>query len=155
MASHGVIRDTTTRVFNTANRTFTSTTPADVAGLSVPLQAGRRYRVVAVGICTSSDAAIGARIGFTMPALTAGAIMPQIGGSADGANTYFHGNISVSGDSVTSGTAEAGDMPFNLIGLIIPSANGNLVLQAGVETGTTATVTIKAGTYLEVTDLGA
>lgn len=163
MASYGVERGNPYRRYlrKTANSNGAqSTTCTDVsigasgALMSIPLIAGHYYTIRMVGVASSNDSTVGPRVGFTFPAVTDCAMQVNLGASADGANTHFSGTILTSGDSVTTGSTEGNNTncPFNIHGVIVPSADGNLVFQAGLETGTTAVVTIKAGTILEVLD---
>lgn len=133
-------------VKKTADQTFNSATPANVSGLSFAVSSGVYYHYRFVCLVRSTTATVGIRMTVTIPAVTCfgGRVSALI--AADGVGASFDGAITTSGDAVVPTAVPAINTDYVQIveGLILPSANGTLQLQAATETGTTI-VTVRQG----------
>jgi hypothetical protein len=120
--------------------TGTTTALVTASGMTFALVSGNTYRFAWNVLFDSSTTTIGIKLGLTFPAATivaANVTIPQV---VDANNANFTGQITSSGDSVTSVSAPAAATPFLAIveGTIRPSANGNLALMYGSEVSTSA-----------------
>jgi hypothetical protein len=88
------------------------------------------------------------KLGLTFPAAAVVSAFAQIPQAVDGTAQNFMGQITSSGDSVTSISTQFPntDVISLVEGSIVPTANGNLALVFGTELSTTAGVVIKQGT---------
>lgn len=130
----------------TSDQTFNSATAANVTDLSFAVVSGTTYFFKFVCLVRSDTATVGVRLTVTTPAVTRlGATVRTII-AADGAGAEFQGAITASGDAVVPTAVPAINTDYLAIveGIIVPSANGTLQLQAGTETGTTV-VTVRSG----------
>lgn len=132
----------------TADQTFLTTGLANVTGLVFPVTAGTLYRFTFFAVFRSSLATAGARLGLTLPAFTTYTGSVRIAGrAADGTDSEFVGALTTSGDSVVSSAVAATNTDFLAVveGVLLPSANGNLQLQAAPEVA--ATLTVRNGSH--------
>jgi hypothetical protein len=139
----------------TSDQTINTATATNVSGLSFSLTANRYYRFQFLCLVRSDTATVGIAATVTTPALTRfGATIRTII-AADGAGAEFQGAVSASADAVipTAVPAINTDYLLEVEGIVIPSANGTLQLQARTETGTTV-VTVRQGSMGFLWDLG-
>jgi hypothetical protein len=141
-------------VKKTADQTFNSATPANVTGLSFAVVAGRYYRYEFWVIVRSDTATVGVALGVTYPAVTRAAAT-GMGLIASGAGGSFDTAITASGGHVIPAAVPAINTDYlaKVEGIIVPSANGTLQLQARTETGTTV-VTVRQGSCGFLWDMG-
>jgi hypothetical protein len=136
----------TATVRQTGDQTATNANLANTS-LLFALTSGVVYGVRFAGSYRSSVLTVGLKLGLTVPAFTSFSAEAKIGGfAADGAGSEWQGVINSSGDSVIA-TAVAVinvDTPWEITGVIEPSASGNLTVQFAAET-TGATVTLRRG----------
>lgn len=126
-------------VRKTADQTFASATPADVTGMSFSVRSGGYYHFRFVILYQSDTSTVGLQATVTTPAFTRfGARLNAIV-TGDGAGRDYVGAITASGDAVLTTNVPAINEDYVAVveGVIIPSANGTLQLQAATETGTT------------------
>ncbi len=139
----------------TANQTFNSTTLANATNLSFAVVSGNVYRYKFHIMYTAALATTGARFGLTYPAVNSSAGMANIPSGADGTGAYFQGLINTSGDSVLT-TASPAATPTVLFatveGVIHPSANGTVQLQAATEVNASSVI-IRTGSFVEITQI--
>ncbi len=141
----------------TSDQTFTSTTPADVTNMSFSVTNGRYYRFRFLVLYRSSATTVGLRLTLTIPAVTRFGATARMIFAAAGAGGEFQGRIASSGEQVTATAVETVDTDQLAIveGVILPSANGTLQLQAARETDTGgATITVRQGSNGALEDLG-
>lgn len=117
-------------------------------GLSFELVSGDYHHFKFVVVWRSTSTTVGLKLGLTFPAATVFAAKAMHHGqTTDGATTEpWSGNITTSGDSVVSTAAVAANTNYVAVieGVIVPSADGTLMVQYAAET-TGATVTMKQG----------
>lgn len=144
-----------------ADTVFASATPADVpiaaagAPISFPVLTGRHYHFRFVSVVRTSLASIGVAMSVTVPAATVfSAVGKFAASSSDGTTTEWVGSITASDDPVVPSTVIAADTDyiFSIEGILIPSADGALVLRARNESGATD-VTVRQGTVGMLWDL--
>lgn len=169
MAVHGVNRGGDgagvsgyTKIVKTADTgTITSATPANVTvgaagggNMELAVVSGRRYRIRATWCYQSDTGTTGFVAALTAPADTRFAVIVHGLTSADGAAGGFQGSINSSGDSVAIANTAVANQDYVVIGdgIIVPSASGNLVMQAANEAGA-GNITVCEGTCLELWDL--
>lgn len=145
----------------TADTIFSSATPADVpigaagAPISFPVLTGRHYHFRFVSVVRTSLASIGVAMSVTVPTATIfSAVGKFAASSTDGTATEWVGSITASDDPVIPSTVIAADTDyiFTIDGILIPSADGTLVLRARNESGATD-VTVRQGTVGMLWDL--
>lgn len=139
---------TAPRVTVTTAQAFASAVAANVAGMSLPVVAGRTYRLALAAIVQTALATTGVAHTIAAPAMTSMALLSQArSGTADAVNVTWQGLIRVPGTLVvpTAGITAATDMYLLIEGVLRPSANGNVQLQLASETGT-ENVTFISGT---------
>lgn len=144
-------------VAKTADTPFTSTAYADVPvgasgspTLGWDLVADQRYHFRFITLVRSSNQNIGPGLTVTTPTYTVfGAAAMLIGQAGAGPSVIFGAPITDSqGPAVASSVDLADhDYIFGLEGIIVPNAPGRLTLQARIETGSTATVTVRRGSF--------
>jgi hypothetical protein len=141
-------------VKKTADQTFNSATPANVTSLSFAVVAGRYYRYEFWVIVRSDTSTVGVALGVTYPAVTRAAAT-GMGLIASGAGGSFDTAITASGGHVITTAVPVINTDYlaKVEGLIVPSANGTLQLQARTETGTTV-VTVRQGSCGFLWDMG-
>lgn len=125
---------------------FTSTTLANATGLAFAVTSGVVCRFRFDVIFRTAALTTGIRLGLTCPAFTVLAANVTTPFAADGTGMMFEGAITTSGDSVLStGVAAANADNLAVIeGVLLPSANGTLQLQAATEVAASA-ATVRAG----------
>jgi hypothetical protein len=94
---------------------------------------------------------VGLKIGLTTPTFTVYSAVVRTIFAADGADALFEGALTTSGDSVigTAAPATTTDYLSVIEGVILPSADGTLMVQYAAET-TGATVTMRQGSAGEL-----
>lgn len=132
--------------------TGTTTALVTASGMTFAVTTGNYYRfsyhvLTRIGAVTSATT-VGIKLGLTFPSATVVAAFAQIPQGADGTSHMFMGQITSSGDSVTSASTQfPNTVTHSLVeGTIVPSAAGNVALVYGCELSTTAGVVIKQGT---------
>lgn len=117
-----------------------------MTSLSFAVTSGVYYHFRFVLLVRSDTATVGIRTTVTIPAITRFGATAKTMFAADGAGGGWQGAITASGDAVipTAVPAINTDYLLTVEGLILPSANGTLQLQAATETGTTV-VTVRQG----------
>ena len=138
-----------------ADQAFNSVVPANVTNLLFPLVAGRYYHFKFVCLVQSDTATVGVGLTVTVPAATRFGAKGSSLISADGTGSEYNGAITASADAVvpTAVPTTNTDYIWVLEGLVVPSANGNLQLQARTETGTT-NVIVRQGSIGLLWDFG-
>jgi hypothetical protein len=144
-----------TIVKKTSDQTFTSGTPANVTSLSFAVTSGRYYKFKFDVIFRSDTATIGLELTLTFPGITRFAASVKIPVAADGTAALWNGWITSSGDSVAGSGVQAINTDYyaEVEGVILPSANGTLQLQASTETGA-GTITVRQASLGYLWDLG-
>lgn len=127
----------------------TSTTLANMTGLSFSVVAGRTYKISACVIFQTAAATTGIAIGATTPAITRYAMTVDTNAGADSTTGDYHGTLNTSGDAVISPGVEVANTDYiaNLSGVLIASANGTFQLQQATEVAASA-VTVRQGSYV-------
>lgn len=124
----------------TGDQAISTATATNVTGLSFPVVAGRYYSFRFLLLVQSSTATVGVAATVTVPAVTrfGGTVKTIVAADAAGTSLWA-GAITASGDAVLPSAVPAvnTDYLLELEGVIVPSANGTLQLQARTETGTT------------------
>lgn len=115
----------TTRLTNNSNATLTSMT-----ALQYALTAGGVYLLE----CFLLHQSVATTTGLTLTLSTPTGIVSGIAATSignDGTGTRFHGNITASGDVVTSTGVQTANTSFlaHLYAIVQPTANGNLIPQ--------------------------
>ena len=130
----------------TADQTFNSATLANVTGLSFAVTSGVYYHFRFLLLVRSNTATVGVKFSCTVPAFTTFGATGRGIIAADGVGAEFQGAVTTSGDAIvpTAVPAINTDYVSVLEGVLLPSANGTLQVQAATETGTTI-VTVRQG----------
>jgi len=140
----------------TSDENFATSVLANVAGLAFAVTAGRYYEFRFLVLFRSPTATVGIALGVTCPlAPTRFGYKARIMIAGDGAGGELQGPGIISGDAVV-GTAVPvinTDYVAEVVGILIPSANGTVQLQAANETGTT-TVVVRQGSLGYLWDHG-
>lgn len=104
----------------------TVTALADTTGLSFAVVSGTYYRFRALVIFRSAALTTGLKLGLSIPAVTVFAAHVVIPVAADGVAAAFHGELTVSDDSVIGSGVAAINTDYLAVieGVILPSANG-------------------------------
>lgn len=138
----------------TQSDSATGTTVALVtaSGMTFAVTSGNYYRfsfhvLTQIGAVTSATT-VGIKLGLTFPAAAVVGAFAQIPQGVDGTAQMFMGQITSSGDSVTSASTQFPNTTTNSLveGSIVPTADGNVALVYGCELATTAGVVIRRGT---------
>lgn len=139
---------------STANQTFSTTGMTNVTSLSFAVGAGVIYKYRFHILYTSAASATGLKVGLTYPAVTTASAVVQIPSGNDGTGSQYQGTINTSGDAVAAtGTSAATSVHYASIqGVIIPSANGTVQLQAASEVNG-SNIVISAGSFVEVNEI--
>lgn len=142
-------------VKKTADQTIATATPTDVSGLSFNVVAGRYYHFRFLCIVQSNTLTVGVAATVVCPAFTRFAARARMPFAVDGAGAEWQGEITASGDAVvpTAIPAINTDYIMEVEGIIVPSANGVLKLQARTETGTT-NIIVRQGSMGFLWDMG-
>jgi hypothetical protein len=125
----------------------TTTTLANVTGLSFSVNSGTYYRFVFHVLFQSSSTANGPKIGATIPSVTTFEAVVELPTATNATtSSKLTGWLTASGNSVTAaGTPATGTTYMAQVeGTILPSANGTLQVQYA-SASTSSTVTIKQG----------
>lgn len=127
---------------------LTSTTLANVTGLSFAVTAGSYYSFEFVVLFQSAATTTGLRLGLTLPAATGYSASVDIPIAADGTAGTLHGWLTSSGDSVLGSGVQAAATTYaaTIRGFVLPSATGTLQVQAATEVASSA-ITIKQGSH--------
>ena len=138
-----------------ADQTFANATLANVSDLSFAVVAGRYYHFRFVLLVRSNTATVGVKLSVTVPAFTRFGARAGHPVAVDGVGCEFFGAITASGDAVIPTAVPAVNTDYLAVveGLLLPSANGTLQLQAATETGTTQVIVRQASVGF-LTDLG-
>ena len=130
----------------TADQNFIATAPANVTGLSFAVTSGVYYTFKFVLLVRSALIGTGVRATVTIPAATSFGATGRTMFAADGAGGEWQGAITTSGDAVipTAVPVVLTDYTWIIEGVLLPSANGTLQVQAGTETGA-GPVTVRNG----------
>jgi hypothetical protein len=140
----------------TADQTFNSTTTlANVNGLSFAVTSGQYYRFSCYLTVQSDTATSGLKIGLTTPTFTIFSATGRTLVAADGVSSEYQGAITSSGDSVaaTDVPATATDYLYEVVGNLLPSATGTLQVQAAEDVAA-GNVKVRNGSNCLLTDLG-
>ena len=142
-------------VRKTADQTFANATLANVSDLSFAVVTGRYYHFRFVLLVRSNTATVGVKLSVTVPAFTRFGARAGHPVAVDGVGCEFFGAITASGDAVIPTAVPAVNTDYLAVveGLLLPSANGTLQLQAATETGTTQVIVRQASVGF-LTDLG-
>lgn len=133
-----------TYVRKTSDETFSSTSAADSTGMGFAVVSGNVYHFRYVVFFDTNATSVGIRLGINGPTTTAlryGGYVPV--SAPNGAGSAI---MHVSGDTYGVGTFAATTGPGTALtmaiieGIIIPSANGTLILRHASETATDTTV---------------
>jgi hypothetical protein len=130
---------------NADHAPFTTTSMVNVTGLSFPVVSGTLYRFQFDVIFRTAATTTGIGLGLTTPTATAVGATVRIP-IASGAGGEFQGSITASGGSVVSTAVVAANTDYlaQVVGVILPSANGTVQLQARTEIAA-SNVTIRNG----------
>ena len=129
---------------------FSSVTLANITGLAFPVTSGLTYEFRGLVVFRSAAITTGLRLGLTCPAFTVLAASASIPIAADAAGVgYMDGWITTSGDSVlgTGVQAATTDYVATIEGVLVPSANGTVQLQAATEIAA-SNITVRAGSLI-------
>lgn len=132
----------------------TDATLTDTA-LSFAVLNGVYYRFRFDLIWRTTVTTVGFKVGLTFGTVTRFASLARVAANVDGTAGESQGSLTSSGDSVVMGTAEAANTDYYACveGVILPSADGTLMLQYAAET-TGATVTLRQASCGELVALG-
>lgn len=146
-----------TIIAKTADTAFTTTTFTDVPlGASgaptfgFDLTTGHTYHFRFSTLIRSSIANIGPGLTVSIPAASIfGAAAMMVGQSAAGSQVIYAAPITASQVPAIAASVDLAntDYIFGIEGVIVPSAAGRISLQARIETGSSATVTVRRGSY--------
>ncbi len=135
----------------TADQATSSTSVVNATNMSFSVVSGNVYRYKFQILYTSTATNMGLKLGLTYPTVTAASAVANIASGTDSTGAYYQGVINSSGD-VVSALNTAAAAPLVVIstveGILVPTANGTVQLTFGSES-TTATLTIKAGSFVE------
>lgn len=135
-----------TQLKKTSDQVISSTTLTNITGLSFPLsQVG--YYFIDIFLVFQSDAInTGIKIALTFPDGTVEPFNISIPQSGDDELSRFVGNISATGQSVTSTGVPVVNTDFiaHIRGSIVPNTSGTFQVQAALEQGTTNIILRKA-----------
>lgn len=133
----------------TADQAFSLVALTNVTNLSFAVTAGTLYRFRFDVIFRTAVTTTGIGLGLTYPAVTSMAAHARIPFAVDGSDAVFEGEITTSGDSVltTAVVAATTDYLAVIEGVILPSANGTVQLQARTEVAASA-ATVRNGSHL-------
>jgi hypothetical protein len=132
---------------------------ANVTGLAFSVTANTTYKFdfdVLFRATLNGSTTCGLKVGLTFPAATIVSATAQIPVAADGTAAMFSGWITSSGDAVTGTGVQAKDVDYvaKVYGVIRPSADGTLQVQAAAElTSTIAGIVVRqnsAGTLTTI-----
>jgi hypothetical protein len=140
----------------TSDQNFSSSTLADVTGLSFSVTANHYYEFRFLVLFRSPTSTVGISLGVTCPASpTRFGYTARILLAGDGAGGELQGPGISSGDAVISTAVAATNTDYiaEVVGILIPSTNGTVQLQAGNETGAT-TIVIRQGSLGYLWDHG-
>ena len=142
-------------VLKSGSQTFNNSTLGNVTGLSFALTSGRRYRFEFGLYVQSPTATVGIRAALTTPAFTRFTGIMGTPIAVDAAAAMFWGAITASADAVIPTAIPVINVNHILwiMGMITPSAGGNLQVQAANETGATV-VTVDGDSWGMLWDLG-
>lgn len=137
---------------STANQTFSATALANVTSLSFTVTSGLVYKYKFHIMYTSAATSTGLRLGLTYPAVTNATALANIASGGDGTGAYLQGLINSSGDSVLSANSPSTTTTLfaQVEGIIAPSANGTVQLQAATEIAA-SNIVILANSFVEFT----
>lgn len=130
----------------TSDQAISTATLTSLTKLAFTVASGAYYYYRFVCLVRSDTATIGVKMSVTIPTVTAFGGQVSATVAADGTAAEFVGAITASADAVSPTDVPAINTDYVQIveGVILPSANGTLQLQAATETGTT-TVTVRQG----------
>lgn len=112
-----------------------TTTVTNITGLSFSVTSGLYYEFEFVLVVQSDTSTTGVRVTLTTPTFTIFSAVVSTCQSTDGTLGSFMGNITSSGDEVTSALVAATGTDYIMLikGVILPSANGTVQLQGACE----------------------
>lgn len=140
----------------TSDAAFTTTTLGDVPELVFDVRANHYYLFEFSVVFQSSSTSTGLQIGLTVPTFDRYAASVDIPVDGDGNNANFRGHLTTSGDSVDSPGVDNADQDYMCVikGVIFPNTEGQINVQAALETGESGTITIQEGSWGTLHDLG-
>lgn len=148
-------QDSRRRAVKSSDQSFSVATLANVTGLAFAVKSGRYYKFKFDLIFQSDTATVGLGLGLTFPAVTRFAATQRSIAAAVASNAEVQGGLSQTSGTKSSGTAVEAintDYMAHVEGIIIPSADGTLQLQAATEVGTT-TVIVRQGSMGEIEEV--
>jgi hypothetical protein len=127
---------------------FTLTALTNITGLSFAVTSGTLYRFSFWLVFRTPALTTGARFGLTHPGATVFAGSTRILFAGDGSDSVFEGALTTSGDSVMSTAVPATNTDYIAVieGILLPSANGTLQVQAATEVAASA-LTVRNGSH--------
>ena len=138
----------------TADETGATTATLANTSLSFAVTNGVYYAFRFYVLWRSTVLTVGIKLGLTTPTFTVFGANVRILTSAEGAAAELQGSITASGGSVLGTTALAINTDYMAVieGVILPSADGTLMVQYAAET-TGATVTMRQGSGGELVEV--
>ena len=132
-----------------------TTTVANVTGLSFAVSNGLYYRFRFTLVVQADTSTTGIRVTITTPTFTILSALVYTCQSTDGTLGSFTGNITASGDEVTTGQVAAINTDYIMVieGIILPSAGGTVQLQAACEVAA-GVIKIRQASMVSVENLG-
>jgi hypothetical protein len=133
-----------------------TTSFADVTGLTVAVESGKKYAFECVLHYIGNATTTGARFGYNGPSMT-NAWMGQTSASTPGiASTNVAAGVATAVDTaIAASTTGPGATPAiaHLAGYINPSAAGTFAIRCASEVAVAAGLTIKAGSFMRIYEL--
>jgi hypothetical protein len=141
----------------TADEAGATTATLANTGLSFAVVNGSYYSFRFYVVWRTTSTTVGVKVGLTTPTFTAFSAIGRVPVLQSGGGTSageVQNAIQASGEFIVTGSAPAANSDFLCIieGVILPSADGTLMLQYAAET-TGATVTMKRGSSAELITL--
>lgn len=136
----------TTKV--TSDQNLASADLANIVGLSFSVKAGVYYMFKFLVVWQSTATTESIELGVTTPTFTRYVAGVEIIGGTAGASATWDDVLQTSGDSTTATTANQGpdlDLIAEVRGIIVPSADGVLQVQAASEFAAGNTATVRSG----------
>lgn len=141
-----------TQVHLTADQTFSSATLASVTGMSFSVTSGVYYLFEFTILYQSDTLAVGLALAVTTPTFTRMGYTVRSMIADDGPAAESQGAGTSSGDNVSGAAVPATNTDYVAVvsGVILPSANGTLQLQAATSVGVTSVI-VRQGSVGELT----
>lgn len=130
----------------TSDTSTFNTTLSDITGLSFSVSNGTYYGFKFLLPYTYSTTAKGPKYGITIPAATIYSATVRIPMAADGADAFYEGCLTTSGDSVNASSSPASSTVLLAVieGVLLPSADGTLQVRHAAN-GALQTLVTKQG----------